>query len=98
MSALAVKCRHLLSQRWAPGDFPEHPNDVRLDTADVCLDLLQRARRLVAVEVAVEVDLVANKSDLALLRIALCRVDPGVGHVRPHLAVEEILDRLGERD
>ena len=46
-----------------------------LDAADVGLDLLQRARRLVAVEVAVEVDLVADEADLAVLRVALatCR-------------------------
>jgi hypothetical protein len=49
------------------------------------------------IEVATEVDLVANDADLAVL-IAPGRVDPGIGDVGLHLALEERLHRLGEGD
>ena len=56
---------------WLPScHLGQHPHDVRLDGADVGLDLLQRAGRGVAVEVAVEVDLVADDADLAVLLVA----------------------------
>ena len=71
--------------------------EVGFDGADVGLDLLQGARWGIAVEVAVEVDLVADEADLTVLRIPLRRVDPGVRDVRPDLAMEEFLDALGER-
>src|SRR5690606_3224675 len=45
-----------------------------------------------AVEVAVEVDLVADDADPAVLRVALAGVDPGVRYVGPHLALEEGAD------
>src|SRR6266540_6072430 len=76
----------------------QHPEDVPLDPTDVSLDLLQRAGWRVAVEVAVEVDLVAHDPDLAVFRVPPARVDPGVLHVRFHLALEEGLDALRERD
>src|SRR6266508_5955376 len=76
----------------------QHPEDVPLDPTDVSLDLLQRAGWRVAVEVAVEVDLVAHDPDLAGLGVPPARVDPGVRDVRLHLALEESLDALRERD
>src|SRR5216683_3841945 len=69
---------------------------VLLDAADVGLDLLERPRRGVAIEVAVEVDFVAHETDLPISRIALAGVDPGVRDVGLHLAIEEGLDTLRE--
>ena len=54
-------------------DIREQIDDFRFQRLDVRLDLFQRARRLVDVEVAVERNLVAD--------LRLARVDPGVGHV-----------------
>src|ERR1700674_5360476 len=55
----------------------QHLQDVLLDRADMRLDLLQRAGRRVAVEVAVEMDLVADDATFPVLGIALLCVDPG---------------------
>src|SRR5271166_4494233 len=104
MSALTIKCRHLLRPTFAvsspacsrTGYFREHPHDVPLSVANLGLDLFERTRRLIAVKIAVEVDLVADQPDFAVLRIALFGVDPGIRHVRLHLAREESLDALRE--
>src|SRR5690606_8135850 len=56
------------------------------------LDLLERSRRLVAIEVAVEVDLVADDAHMAVTLVPLAGVDPRVGDVGPDLAVEELAD------
>src|SRR5579864_7586646 len=74
----------------------QHPPDVLLDPPDLALDLLQRARRRVAVEVAIEVDLVADKADLPVFGVALGCVDPGVGNVGPDFTFEEGFDALRE--
>lgn len=71
--------------------------DVLLDGLDVNLDLLQRPRRRVLVEVAVEVDLVADAPDLVVLVVAFIGVDLGAGDVGRHLTLEESLDALRER-
>ena len=65
MSALRSKCRHLLSAR--PRHFRQHAHDLLLGETDVGLDLLQWSGRLVAVEIAIEVDLIADDADLAVL-------------------------------
>src|SRR5437764_7049765 len=96
MSALTVKCRRLLGYALAPRHFRQHANDVALDAADVGFDLFQRPRRLIAVEIAVEVDLVADETDLAIFRVTLAGVDPRVRDVGLHLALEERLDPFGE--
>ena len=57
----------------------QHPDDIRLDGADICLDVREGARRCVAVEVPVEVDLVADDSDFLVLLVTLGGVDPGIG-------------------
>ena len=51
-----------------------------LDRFDVCLDLFERARRLIFVEVAVEVDLVTDLPDLAIFVVAHRFIDPRVGN------------------
>src|SRR5690606_27100103 len=68
-----------------PRHLCQHSHDVALNGPDLSFDLLEGARRLVAVEVAIEVDLVADDADAAVLRVALPGVDPGVGHVGQHL-------------
>src|SRR5260221_9139446 len=65
----------------SPCHFGEHPDDVPLDGADVGLDLLQGPRRGVAVEVAGEVDLVADQAHLSVLWVALRRIDSVIGPV-----------------
>ena len=74
--------------------FPEHGHDILLDRLDVGLGFRQRPRRPVLVEVAVEVDLVADDADLPVLRVTAVGVDPSVGNVGFHLALEEGLDAL----
>ena len=46
---------------------------------------------------AVGVNLVANNAHLPVLEVALGHVDPGVGYVGSHLALEEVLDALRQR-
>jgi hypothetical protein len=70
----------------------QHPNNVALDGADVCLDLLDGPGRSVTVEIGVEVDLVADKADPAVLGVTLAGVDPGVRYMGPDLAFEEGAD------
>ena len=48
------------------------------------------------VEIAVEVDLVAHQPDLPVLQITAVAIDPGVGDVRLHLALEKPLNILQE--
>lgn len=43
-----------------PCDFAEQFQDVLLDGFDIALDFCERARRLIFVEVAVEIDLVTD--------------------------------------
>jgi hypothetical protein len=80
-----------------PRDLSEHAHDLRLQFADVGLDLRQRPRRNVDAEVAVEVDLVAHLAEAAVLRVAHGIAHPGVGHVRRHLARHVLADVLAER-
>src|SRR3990172_9681031 len=96
MSAVTGKCRRLLHQvlRAAPCHLRKHTYNVLLNLANASLDLLQWAGRSVAVEVAIEVDLIADDADLAILLVALPGVDPSIGNVRPHLPLEECLDAL----
>lgn len=46
----------------------QHLRNLFLDRADVGLDLFQGPRRRVAVEVPIEVDLIANEADSVVLR------------------------------
>src|SRR5205814_2002382 len=94
----AVVCNRTTRHRWAcragmPGasrcDLLEHHEDFAFEFLDVGLDDLQRARRLVTVEVAVEWDFVSN--------LSLGGVNPRVGHVGEHLALEVFFDALLER-
>ena len=62
-----------------PRHLRQHAHNVFLDLAHVSLDVFERSRRLVLVEVPVEVDLVAYDTDLAILLIPLVRIDPSVG-------------------
>src|SRR5690554_2880714 len=64
---------------------------------EVGVDLLQRARRREPVEVPVEGDLEADDADAAVQRVALLLVDPGVGDVGLHLALEVVEHRLIQR-
>ncbi len=63
--------------------------DILLDHQYLGVDLFERPRRGVAIEVAVEVDLVANKSDAGVLWVAFTGIDPGIRHMGFHLAFEE---------
>jgi len=80
------------------GHLGQHPHDVLLDLQDVGLDLFQWTRRGVALEVTIEVDLVADEAHLAILLVAPGLVDPGVRHMGLHLAIEERFDALVERN
>src|SRR5262245_52479839 len=71
--------RHLLQQ----------PHDLLLRLLQLRVDLFQRPRRRVLVEVAVEVDLVAY--------FVLATVHPGVGYMGPYLALEVGDDVVLER-
>ena len=70
-------------------NLPQHSLNFRLQRPDLGLDLRQRPRRLVPVEVPGEGDLVAD------LRLLL--VDPGVGDVRQDLALEVGVDVVLQR-
>src|SRR5437867_604650 len=70
----------------AAGHVREETHDLLFQRLDIGFDDFQRTRRLVAVEVPVERDLVAD--------FGLGFVDPGVWHVRTHLALEVLRDAL----
>ena len=59
---------------------------------DIGFDLPERARWLIPIEVAVEVDLVADQANLSVPVIALRYVDPSIGNVRLDLALKEGVD------
>ena len=71
--------RHFLQQR----------KDFAFECFDVRLDFFQRARRLVAIEVTIERNLVAD--------LGFALVDPGIGNVRQHFALEVIVDVFLQR-
>src|SRR5262249_49318244 len=88
----ANRCRSVYSRgRGAAScrDFAKECDDLAFKRTNITLDLLERSRRFVAIEVPVERDLVA---DLDLLA-----VDPGVGDMWQDLAAEVILDALLQR-
>jgi hypothetical protein len=62
-----------------PCDLRKHPHDVAFGIANLGLDFFKRTRRLVAVEIAVEIDLVADQPDLLVLRIPLFRIGQASG-------------------
>src|SRR3972149_8923598 len=90
-SAAGRKCRHLLGRR-PSGYLRQHAQDVFLDPPDFGLNFFERAGRRVAVEVAVEVDLVADKADAAVLWIDPAGIGPGVRHGGFDLTVEKVAD------
>ena len=65
---------HLLQQR----------HDFAADGVKVGVDVFQRARRLVLVEVAVEGDFVTDYTNFAIKRVGFAGVDPGIRHVWQH--------------
>ena len=77
-----IFCRHAF----------QHLQNVRLDSLDIGFDLSERARRLIPIEIAVEVDLVADQADLPVPVIALRRVDPSIGNMRLDLALKKGAD------
>ena len=71
-------------------DLPAHLVQVRIN-------LLQRPRRHVLVEVPVEGDLIADDAHQPVLRIGLGLVDPGIGYVGQHFTLEVIVDVFAQR-
>ena len=80
------------------GDFAEQFEDVLLDSFNVGLDRFERPRRLIFVKVAVEIDLVTDFADLAVLVITHRFVDPRFENIWAHFTIEIIMDRFAERD
>jgi hypothetical protein len=72
----------------------QQSHDLPLHLLQLGVDLSQRTRRHVLVEVAVEVDLVADDADLAVLAVTLALVDPGIGYVGCDLTGEVVGDGL----
>jgi hypothetical protein len=56
-----------------PRYLREHLQNLACDQTDISLDLLQRPRGNVSIEVAIEVDLIADRPDEPVLVIALVR-------------------------
>src|SRR5437867_3571975 len=80
------------------GNLGQHSHNAFLNRANVRLDLFERARWCVLVEVAIEIDLVADNADLTILLVSFRGVDPGVGDVGFHLSLEKRLDTFGKRN
>jgi hypothetical protein len=55
----------------ASSHLGQHADHIAFDSTDIGFDLLQRTGRRVTVEVAVEIDLIADDADLTVSRIAL---------------------------
>lgn len=83
----ALSRRHLLQQ----------PSNLGLQRLQLGINLLQRARRDVAVEIAVEVDLIADTANLAIAGVAVALIHPGIGHEGRDLARDVVLPILLER-
>src|SRR5713226_8624225 len=79
------------------GHLVQHGQDILLQELDIGFDFFQRARRLVLVEVAVEVDFVADSADFAISVVADGGVDPGIGDVGLNFALEKRPDIFIER-
>src|SRR5690242_2407377 len=77
-------------------NLAQHSYDFALDGANVALDLFQGARGHIVVEVAVEVDLVADTSNPAVLWIPLVEVNPRLRHVGTYLPIEELAHARGQ--
>ena len=73
----------------AAGHVCEQLDDISLQDPDISLDHLQRARRLVLVEVPIEWDLVAD--------LGLALVNPRVGNMRQYFSIKVSLNALLER-
>ena len=80
----------------APGHFSQHSDNVLFHCTDVGFNDLQGTWRLIAIEIAVEVDLVTHDDDLAIFFVSLGRIDPGVQDVMLHLPLKERLDVLAQ--
>src|SRR6266436_4587554 len=81
-------------QFWAlAGDFPEKLENVLLNSLDVGLDRFERPRRLIFVEVTVEIDLVTDLADLVVPVVAHRFVNPGVAG-KSGVAQERVGSRL----
>src|SRR5438093_6115248 len=87
VSCVGGGCR--ASRLSASRDVAEHLQDLLLQHPDVGLDLIERPRRRVLVEVTREADLVADLADQFIPVVAHGHVDPGVRHVGRDLAFEE---------
>lgn len=77
--------------------FTQQSNDILFNPPDVAIDLFQRARRVIPVDLAVEIDLVANDAHLPIPGVALGLVDPGIGEVGRDLSCEEGVHILRQR-
>ena len=99
--AVDVRTAHLGGNFRSHGSR-QHPlhqlDEPLLHLANLVGNDLRRARRLVDVEVAVEVDFVADLAYLLVLLVAYVGVDVGVWHMRQHLALHVSLQVLGQRD
>jgi hypothetical protein len=76
----------------------EHFEDFVLHLADAFVDFHYRRGRLIGVEVAVEIDLVAALADALVLFVGEVRSDPGIRGVGQDFAFELVDDVGAERD
>jgi hypothetical protein len=94
------KCRKgkKFSRKFSPHHLLEHFENVLFDLADVLVDFRDGAGRLVGIEVAVEIDFVADLADSFVLFVGEVRIDPGVRGVGQDFAFEVVEDVGAERD
>src|SRR5690606_18870928 len=80
----------LLVLRWPYSllELLKEPEQLVLNLLNVGFDCFEWSGRLVGVEVASERNFVADFADLSILMIADRGVNPGIWHVRLHLACE----------
>ena len=77
---------HNASRRYRFQQF----GDFRLHLLQIRVDGFQRPGGLVLVEVAIEVDLVADDAHLAVLLVLLAPVNPGIRHMGRHFPLEVV--------
>src|SRR5947209_1511051 len=79
------------------GYLTQHFQDIALKCLDIRLDFFQRAWRLVFVKIAIEVDLVSNFADFAILMVTYSSVHPCIRHIRLNFTLEVGPDILIKR-
>src|SRR5690606_3885172 len=87
------RCSNLLPTNSSCRQLLNHPLDAVGASLQIPVNFFQRARWLEYIEVSVEGNLETDNTHLAIQRIGLASIDPGVRYVRFYFALEVAIHR-----